>query len=298
MKNGYLIVADEYQDKTIDDEQTLQSVTKSIASTFIGVAIQNGFIENTDQKILDFFPEYESIDNLDENKKAMTLHHALTMRTGQAWTGESHLDGLNRFRGDRMKYVLDYQMEMEPGKKWYYNSGIAVLLGGLLENATDMDLQVFSKRYLFEPMGIKSDRWMSNHNGIPHTGGGLYLSPVDMAKIGYLYLKKGRWKDRQLLPESYINVATTIHVPETEHLSGVKKIGYGYLWWLLPDDKNDTSYNVPSIYMAIGHWGQYIFVIPKHDMVVVFTNDWTATYEDENRPISFMYEYVIPSIKE
>lgn len=293
VKNGYLIVEETFGDYNGEEPHTLQSVTKSIASTLVGVAIQNGFIKSLDQKVLDFFPEYKIIENLNAHKKSMNLQDVLTMRTGQTWTGEEHLHSLNRYDGDRMKYVLDYEMEMQPGKKWYYNSGIAVLLGGLLQNATKMNTKKFAQKYLFDPMNIKKVRWHGDHNGIPHTGGGLNLRPIDMAKIGYLYLRNGMWEDKQLVPDWWVKEATQVHVPNTNF----PNVGYGYMWWLMPLNESETLSNNAEIIMAYGHWGQFIFVIPLYDMVVVFTNNSSASYEDELRPVTFLDEYVLPAIR-
>ncbi len=277
---------------------TLQSVTKSITSTLIAVAIQKGYIESVDDKIVSFFPEYSHLDHMTAHKRAMTLKDALTMRTGQAWTGESHLGALNRFAGDRMKYVLDYQMAAAPGKDWYYNSGIAILLGGLLQNTTKTTTQEFAQHYLFDPIGITSAKWSWSHRGIPHTGGGLFLKPVDMARIGYLFLRNGKWREKQILPPWWVKEATTRHVPFAESISGVKKIGYGYMWWLMPLQKQDIDEQKSEIYMAYGHWGQFIFVIPKYDMVVVITNNNSASYPEEIKPISLLYQYVLSAVNQ
>ena len=298
VKNGYLVVEETFNGYNGETAHTLQSVTKSITSTLVGVAIQQGFIENPDARILDFFPEYDDIKNMDGRKSAMTIHHALCMETGQAWTGESHLGALNRYSGDKMKYVLDYKMESQPGQKWYYNSGIAVLLGGLLQNATMMNTKDFAQSYLFQPLNIRSARWSWSHRGIPHTGGGLFLNPRDMARIGYLYLRNGRWEDQQILPEWWVEEATTLHVPETDIQTGNANIGYGYMWWLMPIDRSNADHdnNSAEIFMAYGHWGQFIFIIPKYDMVVVWTNNSSASYPEEKKPIDLLYEYILPAV--
>jgi len=296
VKNGYLVVNETFGSYNGKQAHTLQSVTKSVTSTLVGVAIQNGLIRSLDDKVLSYFPEYQQIDNLNADKESMNLRHALTMRTGQAWTGEQHLGPLNRFPGDRMKYVLDYEMETQPGKKWYYNSGIAMLLGGLLQNATKMNTKDFAQEYLFEPLGITGAKWNGDHHGIPHTGGGLYMKPTDMARIGYLYLRNGKWRGQQILPDWWVEQATNRHVSHTQNISGVSKISYGYMWWLMPFDKTDRSNKKPEIYMAYGHWGQFIFVFPAHEMIVVFTNNNSATYSEEIKPISLLYENLLPAI--
>lgn len=297
VKNGYLVVNETFGTYKGMEPHTMQSVTKSITSTLVGIAIQNEFIRGLDEKVVDFFPEYSSIKYLDDRKKSMRLKDALTMQTGQAWTGERHLGPLNRYPGDRMKYVLDYKMETEPGKRWYYNSGIAILLGGLLQNATGMNTMDFAEECLFTPLNIKDANWKWGHKGIPHTGGGLFLKPADMARIGYLYLRNGRWEDKQLLPKWWVKEATTLHVKHTESIAGVSKIGYGFMWWLLPLSKSEQKAIEPEIYMAYGHWGQFIFAIPKYDMVVVFTNDNSASYAEEIKPISLLYQYLLPAVK-
>ncbi|NAS10696.1 serine hydrolase domain-containing protein [Poritiphilus flavus] len=297
VKNGYLVVDETFGNYNGNTPHTLQSVTKSITATLVGVAIEQGFIQSTEQKIISFFPEYSSIANMDNHKRDLDLEDALTMRTGQAWTGESHLDALNRYPGDRMKYVLDYKMETSPGKKWYYNSGIAILLGGLLQNASGMYTQEFAQKYLFDPMQISSANWRWSHRGIPHTGGGLFLKPKDMAKIGYLYLRNGNWKGKQLLPEWWVKKATTRHVTYTEDIAGISQLSYGYMWWLMSLDKKARNQVSTEIFMAYGHWGQFIFIIPRYDMVVVFTNSSSASYAEELKPISLLFDYVLPAVE-
>ena len=296
IKNGYLVVNKTFGSYNTNKAHTLQSVTKSITATLVGAAIQKGHIISLNQKILSFFPMYSDLKNLNDNKKAMDLEDALTMRTGQAWTGESHLSALNRYKGDKMKYVLDYKMAGPPGKKWHYNSGIAILLGGLLQNATGMTTQNFAEESLFKPLHIENARWSWSHRGIPHTGGGLFLTPSAMAKIGYLYLQNGKWSGKQILPDWWVKKATTRHVPFAESISGVSKISYGYMWWLMGSDKNSSTTSPVEVYMAYGHWGQFIFILPKHDMVVIFTNNNSASYPEEIKPISLLYDYVIPAI--
>ena len=297
VKNGYLVVNETFNGFQPNAAHTLQSVTKSITATLVAVAIQKGFIDKLDQKLLSFFPEYKKIAHMDEYKKAISLRDVLTMRTGQAWTGERHLGPLNNYPGDRMKYVLDYKMQSRPGRTWYYNSGIAILLGGLLRNATGMPTQDFAQKYLFEPMQIRNAAWHWSHKGIPHTGGGLFLKPEDMAKIGYLYLRNGRWNDKQILPSWWVDKATARHVNHTQNIAGCSQISYGYMWWLLNFDPRQKTNRAPEIYMAYGHWGQFIFIIPKYDMVVVFINNDSASYAEEVNPLKLFYQRVLPAVK-
>ncbi|RKN79295.1 serine hydrolase domain-containing protein [Ulvibacterium marinum] len=296
VKNGYLVVNERFGEYEVSKPHTLQSVTKSITSTLVGVAIQQGFIQGLDQKILDFFPEYQTVENDESAKRAMNLQNALNMRTGQAWTGERHLGPLNQYKGDRMKYVLDYEMELAPGKKWHYNSGIAILVGGLLQNATGMDTKDFAQQFLFGPLSIKSAQWSWGHKGIPHTGGGLFLTPIDLARIGYLYLRNGCWEGQQIFPEDWIHGILTNAVPLVKKFHGGIPAGYGGMWWLLPLEKTKTK-NSFDILMAYGHWGQFLFVIPQYDMVIVMTQNDSATYSEEIGPIKLLYSHLLPMVK-
>lgn len=290
VKNGYLVTNETFGNYDGDVSHTMQSVTKSITSTLIGVAIQKGLIEDLDQKVLSFFPEYNEIANDNAWKQSMTICNALNMRTGQSWTGEKHLGPLNRYPGDKMKYVLDYHMESAPGKKWYYNSGIAILMGGLIQNATGMNTKKFAQDHLFSPLNITSATWSWGHRGIPHTGGGLYLNPEDMLRIGYLYLRDGIWDGQQILPRNWVNQMFDTPVYGVKRFPGGIEAGYSRMWWMLPRHKNS---NKLGILMAYGHWGQFIFVIPEHDMIVTFTNDNSANYYEEIEPIALMYKYVL-----
>lgn len=295
VRNGYLIVNERFGEYEDSRPHTLQSVTKSITGTLVGVAIQQGFIQGLDQKILDFFPEYQTIENDESAKRALNLQHALNMRTGQAWTGERHLGPLNKYKGDKMKYVLDYDMELAPGKKWYYNSGIAILMGGLLQNATAMDTEDFAQRFLFAPLAIKRAQWSWGHKGIPHTGGGLFLTPIDLARIGYLYLRNGCWEGQQIFPKDWIHGILTNAIPLVKKFHGSIPAGYGGMWWLLPLEKTKIE-NSFDILMAYGHWGQFLFVIPQYDMVIVMTQNDSATYIEELEPIKLLYSHLLPMV--
>ncbi|WP_422081998.1 serine hydrolase domain-containing protein [Ulvibacterium sp.] len=295
VRNGYLIVNESFGEYEDSKPHTLQSVTKSITGTLVGVAIQQGFIQGLDQKILDFFPEYQTVRNDDSVKRAMNLQHALNMRTGQAWTGERHLGPLNKYKGDKMKYVLDYEMESTPGKKWYYNSGIAILMGGLLQNATAMGTEDFAQQFLFGPLAIKSAQWSWGHRGIPHTGGGLFLTPGDLARIGYLYLRNGCWEGQQIFLENWINGILVNAVPLVKKFHGSIPAGYGGMWWLLPLERTKVK-NTFDILMAYGHWGQFLLVIPQYDMVIVMTQNDSATYREELEPIKLLYGHLLPMV--
>jgi CubicO group peptidase (beta-lactamase class C family) len=154
-----------------------------------------------------------------------------------------------------------------------------------------MHADAYVKEHLFKPLDIKKYFWLRNREGHSHAGGGLALTSRDMAKLGLLYLNKGRWEGEQIVPESWIRESFTMHVAFENPNSDM--IGYGYLWWILkPDPQGNGSQN---IYAAMGFKAQYIFVIPEHNMVVVINGD-TRSSEDQRQPRRFLYSHILQAV--
>ena len=129
---------------------------------------------------------------------------------------------------------------------------------------------VLLKESLFEPLGIERVSWYRNAEGHPHTGGGLDLRSRDMARFGLLYLRDGVWGDRQVIPKSWVQSSLSRHVDFEPR--NRRSVGYGYWWWVYPPDPNGAGEQ--DIYAASGWKGQFIFIVPEHDMVVVVTAGW------------------------
>jgi CubicO group peptidase (beta-lactamase class C family) len=256
------IVFEQYRNGyTQDTRHHLQSVTKSFTSMLIGIAIHEGFLDSVEQKVVDLFPNY-TIANLDARKQRLTLEHLLTMSDGLGWreldypyTDARNTLGQMWVSSDVIQHVLDQPMAREPGESWAYNSGTSILLGGILEEATGRDVLAFAREYLFDPIGIGVATWAKTTGNHYHTDGGLYLTPRDMARFGYLMLRGGTWDGREIVSPEWVTRST-----ETHYQTGSGK-GYGYQWWTLGD----------GIFAARGHYEQEIYVVPGADMVVVFT---------------------------
>ena len=278
VRHGYL-VAEEYFTPVlydVDDVHILFSVTKSVVSCLVGIAIDHGFIDSTNQLLLDFFPDM-TIENRTAWKEAITLEDVLQMRSGLAWD-EDDYDGPNDFFAmtsspNWVQYVLDRPMANEPGSTFYYNSGNSHLLAAIVNVTTGMTPLDFADQYLFGPLGITSRVWLPDPQGINFGGSNLNLRPRDMAKIGLLYLNNGTWDDQQIVSSEWVNRSNT--GPPT----GYYMTSYGYQWWL--DD--DAGW-----YSARGYNGQFIYVIEEQDMTVVFTSD------NEDGP--YEYDTLVASI--
>lgn len=295
VRNGFLVVEEYFAGYDADDLHTIQSVTKSITSALIGIAIDQGKIRGVNEKVLGFFPEHRDAGNGDAGKAALTIEHLLTMRTGtdfheSPYTG-SPLQRMNVLARGWIRFVLDSPMIRDPGTAFQYDSGGVILLAGILRKTTGLHADVFADRHLFEPLGITRSRWHTAGDGVPHTGGGLHLRPRDMAKFGLLYLRRGRWEDRQILPERWVELSTKRHV---EGVPPSGRAGYGYLWWILPPSREGASNG--DLYAAMGHMGQYIFVVPQHEMVAVVTAG-TSSHADQMKPIEFLYSHILAAAR-
>lgn len=268
---------------------TLQSVTKSITSALIGIAIGRGEIPGVNVKIMDFFNE-DDILNVDQRKKNITLEDVLTMRTGIQWNESiAYTDPRNsciqmEASNDWVKFVINQPMANEPGTVFEYNSGASQLLSFIIKKSTGMTIDKYAEKFLFGPLGIKNYYWKRTPANLPDTEGGLYLEPRDLAKIGTLYLTDGVWQDKQVLPKGWVQSAVKPHVEDVSPESPRNNSGYGYKWWLLPNKNNPTTY----IYAAIGYGGQYMFVVPGSDLIAVFTG-WNI-YHSTRLPTNVIFD--------
>ena len=249
---------------------TIQSVTKSVTSALFGVAIGRGEITDLDSKIVDYFPQYQSLFQ-DPVKRIITIRNLLTMASGIEWDEFTHLytDPRNdaasmESSDDWLKFILSPPMEYQPGEKFVYNSGITILLSHILQSSVNMPVDEYAKRFLFEPLGIENFFWKKTPTGITDTESGLYLTSRDFAKIGLLYLNDGMWKKKQILPDGWVELTMT---PAKD--TGYQNNKYGFQWWLAPYDGGDGKW----MYSGSGYGGQYLLVIPEYDLVMVF-NGW------------------------
>jgi CubicO group peptidase (beta-lactamase class C family) len=236
------------------------SVTKSITSTLVGLAIQKGLIRDVQQPVLSFFPN-RSVANLDPNKRKLTLEHVLTMQAGWDCGFEAKEARLFEMRrsADWLQFMLDLPMVAAPGTRFAYCSGNPHLLSMILSQAAGTNALAFARRELFEPLGIHDVAWPADPRGNTHGWGDLQMHPRDMAKLGQLFLQRGRWGERQIISEVWIRDATRAHVGRT-----MNQDRYGYQWWVKGED-------FPGMFEAVGRGGQRINVWPAKNLVIVFT---------------------------
>ena len=239
---------------------TSWSVGKSFASALVGIAIDQGKISGVDEPMTTWFPQWEGTD-----KAAMTLRDVLQMQSGLDWI-ESYTpsDGATSDiiqqavgEGDQLDFAADQPMRAEPGTQWSYSSGDAMLLSGVIEQATAMSAGDYAQQELLAPIGIDAAQWWQDTSGHTLTYCCVDATSRDYARFGLLYLRGGAWGDDQIVPADW--------VADSQVGSDASDGAYGYQWWL-----DEPPGSIPEDHFAaLGHNGQYIHVIPSLDLVVV-----------------------------
>lgn len=247
------------------DVHTLQSVTKSVTATLIGIALHRREIASVNAPLLSFFGTYD-VTRVDPRLRQATLQDLLTMRSGIEWhETDRPLDETNTTlqlerSDDWIRFTLAQPLDAEPGTKWVYNSGGSQLMSEVIRSATGEQADRYAERHLFGPLGIRDYHWKKTPTGHPDTEGGLYLEAQDLARIGQLYLDDGVWNGRRILSAGWAKEATARHV---ERISGNPNApGYGYQWWRY--DRRGAE-----VWAGNGFGGQFLVVIPSLRIVGV-----------------------------
>lgn len=274
---------------------TLQSVTKSVSSILLGIALDLNEDYNIETKVMPFFKDYE-FNSKDLRKNDITIEDLLTMRSGLEWNEDDYNDPINdcdllEKSDEWIQYVLNKPTDTIPGTKFEYNSGASVLLGKITRNITGKRIDKWAEEKLFEPLGITDYYWKETPDGEIDTEGGLYLKAEDLAKIGSLFLNKGKWDGKQIVSESWVTTSTSPLVKDVKPESG-SDMGYGYQWWI-PEYTIDGKTNV---YAGNGYGGQYLMVAPEYNLIIVF-NGWNINNEPEKSTRRVLQDRIIPTLK-
>ncbi|BBO03782.1 MULTISPECIES: serine hydrolase domain-containing protein [Bradyrhizobium] len=267
-----------------DTLHNMKSVSKSVASLVVGIAIDRGLIRGVNEPIFSFFPELSDLRSPEKDR--IRLAHVLTMSMGLKWveatpaTGDDDNDETRMHMAwDPCRYVLGLPVTAAAGQEFFYNTGALTLVSAIIRKATGRPLDEFARENLFEPLGITGTAW-GRYRGDTDAGGGLRLRPRDMAKIGQLVLAGGRWNDRQIVSKAWIEASTAEKIKATDDQS------YGYLWWRGQARLNDRKVAWVG---ALGRGGQSIRIVPELDLVVAVT----AGYYQDYSPKAFQLQFGI-----
>ena len=286
VKNGYMVL-EEYPGSIYDQDNRhiIHSCTKSFTSALVGIAIEEGYIDSVDEKLVDLLPN-RTYANYDERIDDITLEHLLMMTSGFEWDEwsqpySSYANSHYQYwaASNSVQFVLDLPLAYDPGEAWVYSSGSSHLLSAIVTEATGVSLLEYAAEKIFTPLGIQvSDvYWPTDNQGIYRGSGGVEMRPRDMAKYGFLFLNNGTWNGEQIVPSAWVQTSSETLTTFDDYS------GYSYQWWTYPTE-------TANVYSANGYVGQNIFVIPSLDMVVVFTSR-TPTYPQ----VSLLFDYIIPA---
>lgn len=282
IRNGYIIFEEYYVGDRNTQRHTWHA-TRSFTSALIGIAVSQGYIKNIDQKVIDYFPEFES-ENLNPYINDLTISHLLTMTSGFNDTATIRLNPKD------MKKKLESSEHLPPGEKFSYDPNCSQLLSMIVTKATGDTLEEYGKKHLFEPLGIAHYSWEGAY-GFTFGANALYLSNRDLAKFGFLYLKQGIWKDKQIVPMEWIQESIQSKVDLPKEVQSHFSKGYGYNWWII---STQNYYG----YMASGRGGKYLCVVPDLNLVVVITSE---DYHEESLSflhLSILDDYIVPAVIE
>ena len=278
------------------------SVSKSITSLCVGIAVDKGFIRDIHQSIFEYLPDYQYLKT-NENQN-ITIENLLTGTSGLLWAEWSA--PLSSMENDQIAmwfheqgpvdFVLGRPMIAEPGTHFIYSGGNIELLGVIVENASGMPFETFSEKYLFEPMGMDQAEWdLIYPTGEVEAAGGLRITPREMVKIGAMMLNNGVWNGKQIIPSDWIEkckypfpACRDIHIPGEDLFD----MGYSYAWWT---KQIDYKGQVIHWYSANGWGGQQIIVLPELNTVLVFTG---ANYTRKVKEYKIFERYLLPALVE
>jgi len=271
VRNGVVVLDAYLYPYTGHEPHDIASATKSVTSAAIGIAIEQRYIKSVNQKVMSLFP-YASTDS-DPRRRNISIRHLLTMTSGfdcDTEGGEKALAAM-RHSPDWAAFALAIPLRADPGSRYAYCSCNNHLLSSIIMATTGKNLLEFTQKNLFGPLGITDVVWPADPEGRTHGWGDLHLYPQDMARLGLLYLNRGRWGNVQIEPANWVSESSQASVTVRDG------VGYGYSWWI-----NTAK---PPIFEAVGRGGQRIAILPKENMVVVFTGGGANT--DEIAPFLF-----------
>jgi CubicO group peptidase (beta-lactamase class C family) len=279
VRHGHVIAEGWWKPAAADKPHVLHSLSKSFNSTAVGLAIHDGKL-NLDDPVLKFFPA-DAPPNPSDNLKAMTVRDLLTMSCGHE-TEPKAVGG-----GPSVKQFLAQPVPHKPGTHFLYNTMGSYVLSAIVTKVTGQTELDYLKPRLFEPLGIDKPRWDKSPEGNSLGGYGLWLCTEDIAKFGQLYLQKGKWNDRQLVPREWVDQATSKQVANDKEshskMGGDWQQGYGFQFWRCRN----------NCFRGDGAAGQFCVVIPDQDAVVAITAE-TGNMQGE---LNEMWEHLLPAFQ-
>jgi len=294
-RNNDIIVESYFGSGGADSLHRTKSVTKSVTSILVGMALDQGHIKSIDETVGDYLSDYLTPE--DTLIASVSIRELLTMTGGFDWNELTDPDWIywNSWvrSEDHFIHALHIPIIHEPGTQFTYCTTGCQILSGIFTRATGYTLKDFAEEFLFDPLGIVGDRyWDADHQGFNYGGVTLHLKAIDMLKIGQLFLGKGVFNGRQVVSESWVSASTSTQVEN--HNSMHYSNDYGYYWWI--GEQQGTEY-----YFANGYGGQFIFIFPELDLLVIAQSELNNEHHEPGQQwmntISLIMNDILDSVR-
>lgn len=290
VRHGYIVYEGYFNGHDSEVPIHTWSVTKSVTNIATGIAFKEGLLTDFDQTLGELIPE-KIPDGADPRVSEITLHHLLTSTTGFQW--DQRINFSRHSETDVLEPMLLRPLVCDPGACFEYDSVNTNLLSFIIETVSGETMADYLQSRLFDPLGIEEPEWTTMENGSTRGAGGLHLTARDAAKIGFLYLNNGVWDGEQIVTQEWVEISTRKHVDGFSTVNGGNIGGgsYGYQWWV-------AEANGYDLYRATGYGGQFVYVVPELDLVVVTLVAGTVRESPElqQRTGPIIDDTVIPSV--
>jgi CubicO group peptidase (beta-lactamase class C family) len=264
IKNDTLVL-EYYNRLQKENDFEIHSASKSFTSALMGIAIDRGIIRSVQENVLGYFPDFDTA-GLDPRKRGWTLEQFLTMKSGIDWDETADHTALFTDNVNWMYTTLKLPLKYAPGERFLYTTPNVNLLSGILTRTSGMSTYDFAEKYLFAPLKISVRGWAKDPQGVYAGGTGMMFTPRDLARFGQMYLHNGSVDGVQVISRQWIQQSLIPRTAVSQSWGDLKSVNYGYLWWNNYDSAD-------SLFMAAGFAGQFIFVIPSKNMIIVTIGD-------------------------
>ena len=280
LRHGHVVAEGWWSPYAAHHPHMMFSVSKSFTATAVGLAVSEGLF-SLDDTVISFFAQ-DVANQPDELLSAMRVRDLLCMSTGQAVDTWSYM--VERSDGNWIRAFLEVPVLHTPGTHFVYNTGATYMLSAIIQHTTGTTLLEYLKPRLFEPLGIANATWFMSPQGITAGGIGLSIRTEDLAKFGQLYLQKGQWQGKQLLPEGWVEQASAFQADNSNGIQTDWQQGYGYQFWRCRH----------GAYRADGVFGQYCIIMPEQDAVIAITSGLDVF--DMQQPLELIWDILLPAM--
>lgn len=282
------LILEKYFNNTSDSSAfNVMSITKSITSALVGIAVKENLIPSEDSKIKDLLPGYFQ-EGINDDKSNITIHQLLTMQGGYNFHSTRDIFST----GDWIKNILNYPLSFKPGNEFCYASCESHLLSAVIYETSGMTVEDFASKHLFGPLCIHYVDWEKDPKGINLGNKGIFMTSRDLLRYGQLYSDSGKYKEIQIIPKKWVEksiIDYSENKPRCKESKIIPFSGYGYNWWL-------DEFNGRKAVIASGFGGNFIMIFPEIQLVIVTTADnfvnWRENEENVNNIIKLVKKII------